>query len=108
MKTLLTLPLLLALLACSERQQTPADAAPASVQSDDGPALQPRKKVEATPPYIVQEGCDFWLVTPSGVISTRSERGSGPSGQATLSWGGQEMQLADCELIGNPGQLPVY
>ena len=101
----------LTLIACGERQTAPppTSSAPApSAPADAGPALKPSKAVAAPPPYIVKEGCDFWLVTDSGVISTRSARGSGPSGQARLSWGGHELQLADCEVVGNPGQLPIY
>ncbi|MFN4115618.1 MAG: hypothetical protein ACK4F7_03850 [Inhella sp.] len=107
---MVSLPLLMAELACGESPAPPAEAvAPESEpEISTGPALKPSKTVQSLPPCIVQEGCDFWLVTDSGVISTRSARGSGLSGQARLSWGGQEMQLADCEVVGNPGNLPVF
>jgi hypothetical protein len=32
--------------------------------------LLPTKKVEADPPYIVQEACTFWLVTPIPLHTT--------------------------------------
>lgn len=70
--------------------------------------LLPTKKVEADPPYIVQEACTFWLVTPSGTVSTTSERGSGISGNATLNMGGYLMGLSECQLIANPQNLQVY
>ena len=68
----------------------------------------PSKKIDASPPYIVQEGCKFFLVTGDGTISTTSERNSGPSGNATLNMGGHRMVLSDCVLAENPGNLPVY
>jgi hypothetical protein len=71
-------------------------------------SLWPTKKIGAKPPYIVQEGCKFFLVTESGTISTTSERDSGPSGNATLNMGGERMVLSSCTLAENPGKLPVY
>lgn len=69
---------------------------------------QPGKRIDAKPPYIVQEGCKFWLVTDAGTVSTTSERGSGPSGNATLHMGGHRMGLSECKVVDNPRTLAVY
>lgn len=91
--------------ACGREPTSSAGSAP-TVGSGD--ALWPTKKIDAKPPYIVQEGCKFFLVTEAGTISTTSERDSGPSGNATLNMGGERMVLTNCTLAENPGRLPVY
>jgi hypothetical protein len=52
--------------------------------------------------------CGTAWVTPSGTVSTTSERGSGISGNATLNMGGYLMGLSECQLIANPQNLKVY
>jgi len=79
-----------------------------TIEFSSSSSLQPTKKVEADPPYIVQEACTFWLVTPNGTVSTTSERGSGISGNATLNMGDYQMRLSECQLIANPQNLRVY
>jgi hypothetical protein len=96
----------LMLLGCT----APADPAP-SAEDPGGQAqagLFPSKPVDAEPPYIVEQDCTFWLVTPTGVVSTRSARNSGPSGNAELNWGGYQMKLSDCAVVSNPQKLRIY
>lgn len=92
------------LAACGEKSEAPTQ----TIEFSSSSSLQPSKKVEAEPPYIVQEACTFWLVTPSGTVSTTSERGSGISGNATLNMGDYQMGLSECQLIANPQNLTVY
>ena len=93
----------LILLGCSSEPQTTQQTT-----SIDASMPFPSKKIDASPPYIVQEGCKFFLVTGDGTISTTSERNSGPSGNATLNMGGHRMALSNCTLAENPGNLTVY
>ncbi len=93
----------LILLGCSSEPQTTQQTS-----SVDASMPFPSKKIDASPPYIVQEGCTFFLVTGDGTISTTSERNSGPSGNATLNMGGHRMVLSNCTLAENPGNLPVH
>lgn len=83
-------------------------AAPPAAVVGDGGSLFPTKTIAAKPPYIVQEGCKFFLVTEAGTLSTTSDRESGPSGNATLNMGGHRMVLSNCTLAENPAGLPVY
>jgi len=91
------------MLGCSSEPQTTLQTT-----SVDASTLFPSKTVDASPPYIVQEGCKFFLVTGDGTVSTTSERNSGPSGNATINMGGHRMVLSNCALAENPGNLPVY
>jgi hypothetical protein len=93
----------LMLFGCGSEPQTTQQTT-----SVDASTPFPSKKIDASPPYIVQEGCKFFLVTDDGTISTTSERNSGPSGNATLNMGGHRMVLSDCALAENPGNLPVH
>lgn len=76
--------------------------------TDSEGSIFPSKQVNAEPPYIVKEGCKFYLVTPSGTISTTSEHGSGLSGNATLNWDRYQMGLSECEVVNNPQNLTIY
>ena len=93
------------LAACGSKND---DTSGQTIEFSSASSLQPTKKVEAEPPYIVQEACTFWLVTPNGTVSTASERGSGISGNATLNMGDYQMGLSECQLIANPQNLNVY
>lgn len=79
----------------------------ADTKASEG-SIFPSKQVNAEPPYIVKEGCKFYLVTPSGTISTTSEHGSGLSGNATLNWDRYQMGLSECEVVNNPQNLTIY
>jgi hypothetical protein len=60
------------------------------------------------PPYIVQKGCEFTLVTsPEKSASTTMERGNTRVAY-TLSVDKYEVVVSDCQVVDNPNGLPIY
>jgi hypothetical protein len=61
-----------------------------------------------TPPYVVQDGCEFTLEVGDGnSTSTTIEKGN-TIVTFTLSMGGHSVDISDCRVVDNPQGLPVY
>ncbi len=61
-----------------------------------------------TPPYVVQDGCEFTLEVGDGnSTSTTIEKGN-TMVTFTLSMGGHSVDISDCRVVDNPQGLPVY
>ena len=62
-------------------------------------------------PYILKEGCTFKIVTDQGSASVSSPEVSGaPGASATgsVSIGDYTIEVSDCDVVGNPSDLPIY
>ena len=62
-------------------------------------------------PYILKEGCTFKIVTEQGSASVSSPKvsgGPGASATGSVSLGDYKIEVSDCDVVGNPSDLPIY
>lgn len=61
-----------------------------------------------TPPYVLKKGCEFSLELGGGnSTATTIEKGN-TMVTLTLSMGGYQVGVSDCQVVDNPDELPVY
>ena len=63
------------------------------------------------PPYILKKECTFKIVTDQGSASVTSpvvKGGPGVSGSGSVSIGDYTIEVADCDVINNPSDLPIF
>lgn len=77
--------------------------------SEEGPSY-PSPEGKAYP-YILKTGCEFAIVeelSRSSISSPKAEGMPDSWVSASISLGDHSVTVSNCELVENPGNLPVY
>lgn len=61
-----------------------------------------------TPPYIVQEGCQFTLFASADNSSSTTVEAGNTMITMHLSMGPHRVSISDCRVVDNPAGLPLY
>ncbi len=77
-----------------------------SGETDEYPSAE-----NATPPYILKEGCKFTIISDqgsAGVTSPQVGGAAGVSASMSVSLGEMSIAVSDCRVVENSHNLTIY